>query len=158
MKAIRVHSPGGPEVLKLDELPTPKPAQGQALVRVEAAGVNFIDIYQRTGHYKLPLPFTIGQEGAGIVEEVAPGVSEVKAGDHVAWAGVVGSYATHQVLPAARLVPVPHGLDSKSACAAMLQGMTAHYLVVDTFTLRPGHICLIHAAAGGVGQLFCQLA
>jgi NADPH2:quinone reductase len=158
MKAIRVHSPGGPEVLKLDELPTPKPGAGQALVKVEAAGINFIDVYQRTGHYKLPLPFTIGQEGAGVVEEVAPGVTEVKPGDHVAWAGVVGSYATHQVIPAARLVPVPHGLDSKSAAAAMLQGMTAHYLVVDTFTLRPGHICLIHAAAGGVGQLFCQLA
>src|ERR1700760_275328 len=113
MKAIRVHSPGGPEVLKLDELPTPKPGPGQALVKVEAAGINFIDIYQRIGLYKLPLPFTIGQEGAGVVEEVAPGVTEVKPGDRVAWAGPVGSYATHQVLPANRLVPVPHGLDSK---------------------------------------------
>jgi NADPH2:quinone reductase len=158
MKAIRVHSPGGSEVLKLDEVPTPKPESGQALVRIEAAGVNFIDIYQRSGSYKLPLPFTLGQEGAGVVEAVAPGVSEVKPGDRVAWAGPLGSYATHQAIPAVRLVPVPHGLDSKSAAAAMLQGMTAHYLVTDTFPLRPGHACLIHAAAGGVGQLFCQLA
>jgi NADPH2:quinone reductase len=158
MKAIRVHSPGGPEALKLDELPTPRPGQGEALVKVEAAGINFIDIYQRTGAYKLPLPFTIGQEGAGVVEAVGPGVSDIKAGQRVAWAGPLGSYATHQVLPAARLVPVPDGVDAKSAAAAMLQGMTAHYLVTDTFPLRPGHACLIHAAAGGVGQLFCQLA
>ncbi|HEY2030421.1 MAG TPA: quinone oxidoreductase [Myxococcales bacterium] len=158
MKAIRVHSPGGPEVLKLEELPTPKPAQGEALVKVEAAGVNFIDIYQRAGAYKLPLPFTIGQEGAGVVEAVGPGVTDLKPGARVAWAGPLGSYATHQSIPAARLVPVPDGVDSKSAAAAMLQGMTAHYLVNDTFPLRPGHACLIHAAAGGVGQLFCQLA
>ena len=158
MKAIRVESTGGPEVLKLVDLPTPKPGEGQALVRVEAAGVNFIDIYQRQGVYKLPMPFTIGQEGAGVVESVGPGVSEVKAGDRVAWAGPMGSYASHQLIPAARLVPVPAKLDSKSAAAAMLQGMTAHYLITDTFALRPGHSCLIHAAAGGVGQLFCQLA
>src|SRR5438132_3855380 len=158
MKAIRVESTGGPEVLKLVELPTPSPGAGQALVRVEAAGVNFIDIYQRSGVYKLALPFTPGQEGAGAVEAVGPGVSEVRPGDRVAWAGTVGSYATHQLIPAARLVPVPRGLESKSAAAAMLQGMTAHYLVTDTFPLRPGHTCLIHAAAGGVGQLFCQLA
>ena len=144
--------------MKLAEMPTPAPASGQALVRVEAAGVNFIDIYQRSGVYKLALPFTLGQEGAGVVEAVGPGVTEVRAGDRVAWAGPLGSYATHQLLPAARLVPIPRGLDSKSAAAAMLQGMTAHYLVTDTFPLRPGHMCLIHAAAGGVGQLFCQLA
>ena len=158
MRAIRVASPGGPEVLELTELPTPQPAEGQALVRVEAAGVNFIDIYQRSGVYKLPLPFTLGQEGAGVVEAVGGGVGEVKPGDRVAWAGPMGSYATHQLIPAARLVPVPARLDLKSAAAAMLQGMTAHYLVTDTFSLRPGHSCLIHAAAGGVGQLFCQLA
>lgn len=158
MKAIRVESPGGPEVLKLVEVPVPQPAAGQALVRVEAAGVNFIDIYQRTGVYKLPLPFTPGQEGAGVVEAVGQGVSEVKAGDRVAWAGPLGSYATHQAVPAARLVPVPGRIDLKSAAAAMLQGMTAHYLATDTFPLRPGTSCLIHAAAGGVGQLFCQLA
>jgi len=158
MKAIRVKSPGGPEVLELVELPTPQPGAGQALVRVEAAGVNFIDIYQRSGIYKLPLPFTLGQEGAGVVEAVGAGVGEVKPGDRVAWAGPLGSYASHQVIPAARLVPVPSRLDLKSAAAAMLQGMTAHYLVNDTFPLRPGQSCLIHAAAGGVGQLFCQLA
>jgi NADPH2:quinone reductase len=158
MRAIRIHAPGGPEVMKLEEVPTPKPASGQALVRIGAAGVNFIDIYQRSGAYKLPLPFTCGQEGAGIVEEVAPDVSDLKIGDRVAWAGPVGSYATHQVMPAAKLVPVPKGVDAQSAAAAMLQGMTAHYLVTDVFALRPGHACLIHAAAGGVGQLFCQLA
>jgi NADPH2:quinone reductase len=158
MRAIRIESPGGPEVMKLVELPTPSPESGQALVRIEAAGVNFIDIYQRSGLYKLPLPFTPGQEGAGVVEAVGPGVSEVRPGDRVAWAGQLGSYASHQIIPAPRLVPVPRGVDMKSAAAAMLQGMTAHYLVTDTFPLRPGHMCLIHAAAGGVGQLFCQLA
>jgi NADPH2:quinone reductase len=158
MRAIRIESPGGTEVLKLVEMPTPAPGSGQALVRVEAAGVNFIDIYQRSGVYKIPMPFTLGQEGAGVVEAVGQGVSEVRAGDRVAWSGPLGSYASHQVLPAARLVPIPRGLDSRSAAAAMLQGMTAHYLVTDTFPLRPGHMCLIHAAAGGVGQLFCQLA
>ena len=158
MKAIRIEAQGGPEVMKWVELPTPQPGAGQALVRVEAAGVNFIDIYQRSGVYKMQLPFTPGQEGAGVVEAVGPSVAEVKAGDRVAWAGVVGSYATHQIIPSARLVPVPAKLDAKSAAAAMLQGMTAHYLITDTFPLRPGHSCLIHAAAGGVGQLFCQFA
>ena len=158
MRAIRIEKTGGPEVMSLQDVPTPAPGNGQALVRIEAAGVNFIDIYHRSGVYKLPLPFTPGQEGAGVVEAVGAGVSEVRAGDRVAWAGPVGSYSTHQVIPAARLVPVPRGLDTKSAAAAMLQGMTAHYLVTDTFPLRPGQMCLIHAAAGGVGQLFCQLA
>jgi NADPH2:quinone reductase len=158
MRAIRIEATGGPEVMKVMEMPTPAPGAGQALVRVEAAGVNFIDIYQRAGAYKLPLPFTPGQEGAGVVEAVGPGVTEVRAGDKVAWSGPLGSYATHQAIPAARLVPIPRGLDARSAAAAMLQGMTAHYLVTDTFPLRPGQMCLIHAAAGGVGQLFCQLA
>jgi NADPH2:quinone reductase len=158
MKAIRIEAPGGPEVLVPVEVPTPAPAAGQALVRVEAAGVNFIDIYQRSGTYKLPLPFIPGQEGAGVVEALGPGVSEVKPGDRVAWAGPMGSYASHQVIPAAKLVPVPPGVEARSAAAAMFQGMTAHYLTTDTFPLRPGHSCLIHAAAGGVGQLFCQLA
>ena len=158
MRAIRVESTGGPEVMKLIELPTPAPGKGQALVRVEAAGVNFIEIYQRTGLYKVPLPFTPGQEGAGVVAALGEGVTEVRAGDRVAWAGVIGSYATHQSIAAARLVPVPRGLDARSAAAAILQGMTAHYLITDTFPLRPGHMCLIHAAAGGVGLLFCQLA
>ena len=158
MKAIRIHAHGGPEVLTLESLATPTPGAGQARVRVEAAGVNFIDIYQRSGVYKVPTPFTCGQEGAGVVEEIAPDVTEVKPGDRVAWAGPLGSYATHQLVPAARLVPVPDGVDSQSAAAAMLQGMTAHYLCADTFRLGAGHVCLFHAAAGGVGQLFCQLA
>ena len=139
MRAIRVESTGGPEVMKLIELPTPAPGKGQALVRVEAAGVNFIEIYQRTGLYKVPLPFTPGQEGAGVVEALGEGVTEVRAGDRVAWAGVIGSYATHQLIAAARLIPVPRGLDVRSAAAAILQGMTAHYLITDTFPLRPGH-------------------
>jgi NADPH2:quinone reductase len=158
MKAIRVESQGGPEVLKLVELPTPQVQSGHALVRVEAAGVNFIDTYQRSGHYKVPVPFTLGQEGAGVVEALASDVTGLRTGDRVAWAGVLGSYATHQLIPAARLVPVPAGVDSKTAAAAMLQGMTAHYLVNDTYRLQAGHLALIHAAAGGVGQLFCQLA
>ncbi len=158
MRAIRVESPGGPEVLQLVELPTPTAGAGQALVRVEAAGVNFIDIYHRAGTYKVDLPFTAGQEGAGVVESIGPGVTEVVPGDRVAWAGPMGSYATHQLLPAAKLVRVPEGVDSRSAAAAMLQGITAHYLINDTVRLKAGDIALIHAAAGGVGQLFCQLA
>jgi len=158
MKAIRVASFGGPEVLRLEDVPTPAPGPGQVLVKVEAAGLNFIDVYHRTGLYPNPLPFTPGPEGAGTVAALGPGVSGFRPGDRVAWAGVLGSYATHQIIPAARLVPVPRGVDAKSAAAAMLQGMTAHFLVTDTFPLRPGHTCLIHAAAGGVGQLFCQLA
>lgn len=158
MQAIRVESPGGPEVLQLVELPTPTAGPGQALVRVEAAGVNFIDIYQRSGLYKLELPYTLGQEGAGVVETIGAGVTDVAPGDRVAWAGVMGSYASHQILPASKLVRVPEGVDSRSAAAAMLQGMTAHYLVNDTWRLKAGEIALMHAAAGGVGQLFCQLA
>lgn len=158
MQAIRVESPGGPEVLQLVELPTPTAGPGQALVRVEAAGVNFIDIYQRSGLYKVELPYTLGQEGAGVVETIGAGVTDVAPGDRVAWAGVMGSYASHQILPASKLVRVPEGVDSRSAAAAMLQGMTAHYLVNDTWRLKAGEIALMHAAAGGVGQLFCQLA
>ena len=158
MRAIRVEAPGGPEALQLVELPAPAAGAGQALVRVEAAGVNFIDIYQRSGVYPLALPFTPGQEGAGVVEAVGAGVTEVARGDRVAWAGPLGSYASYQVLPAARLVRVPEGVDARSAAAAMLQGMTAHYLVNDTWRLKAGDFAVIHAAAGGVGQLFCQLA
>jgi len=157
MKAIRVEAPGGPEVMKLVELPTPAPGNGQALVRVEAAGVNFVDIYQRSGAYKMPLPFTPGQEGAGVVEAVGPGVTEVRA-------DALDARPGHRALERGLQHRARHrggwqrhqGLGP--AAAAMLQGMTAHYLVTDTFPLRPGHMCLIHAAAGGVGQLFCQLA
>ena len=158
MQAVRVQQYGGPEAMRLEELPTPEAGQGQALVRVEAAGVNFIDIYQRSGVYRGALPFSLGQEGAGTVEAVGDGVSTVKAGDRVAWSGVGGSYATHTVVPAAMLVTLPAKLSAKDGAAAMLQGLTAHYLVTSVYPLKPGDTCLIHAAAGGVGLLFCQMA
>jgi NADPH2:quinone reductase len=158
MLAIRVHQYGGPEAMRLEELPTPKPAEGQALVRLEAAGVNFIDVYQRSGLYKGQLPLPLGLEGAGVVEAVGLGVTAVRAGDHVAWTGVPGSYATHNVVPADRLVALPAGVDGRTGAAAMLQGMTAHYLAHSTYPLKPGDACLVHAAAGGVGLLLCQMA
>jgi NADPH2:quinone reductase len=158
MRAIRVHEFGGPEAMKLEELPPPKPGEGQALVRIEAAGLNFIDVYQRTGLYKNPLPYGLGLEGAGVVEAVGPGVATVRAGDRVAWTGVPGSYATHNVVPADRLVTLPSGVDARAGAAAMLQGMTAHYLAHSTYPLKSGDACLVHAAAGGVGLLLCQMA
>ena len=158
MRAIRVHGYGGPEVLTWEEQATPSPEAGQALVRLEAVGVNYIDIYHRTGLYKNPLPFTLGLEGAGVVEGVGPGVSEVRVGDRVAYQGVQGSYATHALVPAARLVVLPAGLDARTGAATMLQGMTAHYLVHDTYPLKPGETALLHAAAGGVGLLLIQMA
>jgi len=145
-------------VLILEDLPTPSPSPGEALVRVEAAGVNFIDIYQRSGQYPMPRPLPLGLEGAGVVEAVGEGVIDVRPGDRVAWASGPGSYATHALVPAGRLVPVPAGLDAQSAAAAMLQGMTAQYLVRATYPLTPGDVCLVHAAAGGVGLLLCQMA
>jgi len=156
MKAIRAHRYGGPEVLAVDELPLPSPGPGQALVAVEYAGVNFIDVYHRTGLYPSQLPLGIGLEGAGVVESVGPDVA-LSPGARVAWTSVPGSYATHIVAPADRLVPVPPALEPAQAAAAMLQGMTAHYLTRSTFVLGPGHTCLVHAAAGGVGLLMCQL-
>ena len=158
MRAIRVHGYGGPEVLTWEEQATPSPEAGQALVRLEAVGVNYIDIYHRTGLYKNPLPFTLGLEGAGVVEAVGPGVSEVRVGERVAYQGVQGSYATHALVPAARLVVLPAGLDARTGAAAMLQGMTAHYLVHATYPLKPGETALLHAAAGGVGLLLIQMA
>jgi len=158
MRAIRVHGYGGPEVLTWEEQATPSPEAGQALVRLEAGGVNYIDIYHRTGLYKNPLPFTLGLEGAGVVEGVGAGVSEVRVGDRVAYQGVQGSYATHALVPAARLVVLPAGLDARTGAAAMLQGMTAHYLVHTTYPLKPGETALVHAAAGGVGLLLIQMA
>ncbi|MDQ3810936.1 MAG: quinone oxidoreductase [Chloroflexota bacterium] len=157
MQVVRVHEYGGPEALRLDELPTPEPGRGQARVKVAAAGVNFIDIYHRSGQYQVPLPYPLGREGAGTVEAVGDG-AELNLGDRVAWAGVQGSYATHVLAPASELVPVPDGVDLHQAAAAMLQGMTAHYLTHSTYPLGPSTTCLIHAAAGGVGQLFCQMA
>jgi NADPH:quinone reductase len=158
MRAIRVETHGGPEVLKPVEIDTPRPGRGEALVRVEACGVNFIDVYHRTGLYPLATPFTPGLEGAGTVEAVGPEVAEVRPGERVAWAGLPGSYAERLLAPAARLVPVPQGIDTKQAAALMLQGMTAHYLAVSTYSLRQGDTCLVHAAAGGVGLLLCQIA
>ncbi len=158
MHAIRVHQTGGPEVLRYEEVARPEAGPGQALVRVEAAGVNFIDIYQRSGIYKLPLPFTVGQEGAGVVEAVGPGVEDVGLGDRVAWAGPLGAYAEWAAIPAARLVPIPARVGAEEAAAVMLQGMTAHYLSHTTYPLKEGDRCLIHAAAGGVGLLLVQMA
>jgi NADPH2:quinone reductase len=144
--------------MRLDEVATPKPGDGQALVRIEAAGVNFIDVYQRTGLYKNPLPYGLGLEGAGVVEAVGGGVATVRVGDRVAWTGVPGSYATHNVVPADKLVTLPAGVDARAGAAAMLQGMTAHYLAHSTYPLKRGDTCLVHAAAGGVGLLLCQMA
>lgn len=158
MKAVRIHENGGAEVLRYEEVPTPAPGAGEALVKIEAVGVNFIDIYFRQGLYKATLPITLGQEAAGVVESVGPGVTEVRPGDRVAYAGVLGSYAEHAVVSAARLVTLPAGVDARSAAAVMLQGMTAHYLACDTFPLRPSHTALVHAAAGGVGLLLTQMA
>ncbi|MEO8030915.1 MAG: quinone oxidoreductase [Gemmatimonadota bacterium] len=158
MKAIQIRSIGGPEVLSYVDLPDPSPGPGQALIRVESAGVNFIDVYHRTGLYTLPLPLVPGSEGAGTVLAVGDGVTDVRAGDRVAWADVTGSYAELIVAPVDRLVPVNPTVSSADAAALMLQGITAHYLATSTFPLAPGHICLIHAAAGGTGMLLCQIA
>ena len=158
MKAIRVKTLGGPEVLTLEDIPDPKPGPGEAVVKLEAAGLNYIDVYYRTGLYKAQLPITLGVEGGGVVTEVGPNVTEVKVGDRVAYSGVLGSYAQFAAVPAARLVKLPEGLDGKMGAAAMLQGMTAHYLSHATYPLKPGDWCLVHAAAGGVGLLLCQMA
>lgn len=158
MRAIRVHEVGGPEVLRLEELPVPEPGPGEVLVRLLAIGVNFIDTYKRKGLYPMPLPFTLGEEGAGVVEKVGEGVVGVRPGDRVAFANVQGAYAEYLVVPAERLVPVPEGLDPKLAAAALLQGMTVHYLLKSTYPVAPGDQVLVHAGAGGVGQLLIQWA
>jgi NADPH2:quinone reductase len=158
MKAIRIDSPGGPETMRLVEVPEPKPREGEALVRIDAAGVNFIDVYHRSGAYPLSFPLVPGQEGAGTVVEVGAGVTEVSAGDRVAFASGSGAYAEIAAVSAARLVRVPDGVSTRQAAAVMLQGMTAHYLATSTYALQPGDACLVHAAAGGVGLLLCQIA
>jgi NADPH:quinone reductase len=158
MKTIRVHQPGGPEQLRIDEAPTPKPGEEDVLVKIEASGVNFIDVYHRTGLYKMPLPFTPGMEGAGVVDSVGERVIEWQPGDRVAWAMTAGSYAEYAVVPALKLVRVPEGVDTRTAAALMLQGMTAHYLTRSTFPLKSGDTALVHAAAGGAGLLITQLA
>jgi NADPH2:quinone reductase len=158
MKSIQVNVPGGPENLQLMDVPTPRPGPGQALVRIAASGVNFIDIYFRTGLYKADLPIAIGSEAAGTVEAVGEGVTEVAPGDRVAYAMARGSYAEYAVVPAAQLVKIPVHVDFHTAAAAMLQGMTAHYLTHSTFPLKAGDTCLVHAAAGGAGGLTVQMA
>jgi NADPH2:quinone reductase len=157
MRAIVVSELGGPEVLVVGERPDPEPGHGQLAVEVAAAGVNFIDIYQRSGVYQMPLPYTPGGEGAGTVLAVGEGVTEFAPGDRVAWATGAASYAERTVLPAASVVPVPAGLDLKVAAAVMLQGMTAHYLCHSTFPVQPGQVTVVHAAAGGVGLLLTQM-
>jgi NADPH:quinone reductase len=158
MRAMQVNQVGGPEVMELVELPTPQPKANEAVVKLAAAGVNFIDVYFREGRYKAPLPFVVGQEGAGVVTAAGAEVKSVKVGDHVAWSGLLGSYAEYEALPADRLVPVPQGVSDEQAAAAMLQGMTAHYLTHSTYPLKRGETALVHAAAGGVGLLLVQMA
>lgn len=158
MRAIRVRRTGGPEVLELEDAPVPEPGPGEARVRVEHAGVNFIDVYHRTGLYARDLPFTPGVEGAGVVEAVGPDVSHVAAGDRVAWAMSPGAYAEAAVVPAWKLARVPDAVGLDVAAALMLQGMTAHYLVTSTYALGPEDVAVVHAAAGGVGLLLVQLA
>jgi NADPH:quinone reductase len=158
MRAIRIHETGGPEVMRLDEIPTPAAGSGEALVEIAAIGVNYIDVYFRTGSYKAPLPLVLGLEAAGTVRAVGGGVDTVALGDRVAWTGVPGAYAEMAVVPANRLVKLPAALTFRDGAAAMLQGMTAHYLACSTYALKPGDACLVHAAAGGVGLLLCQVA
>ena len=158
MKAIRVEQYGGPEVLHHVDLPIPEPGPGELLIRVEAAGVNFVDVYHRTGLYQRPLPFTPGREGAGVVERLGAGVTGTRPGDRVVSETAVGSYAEYAIVPEERAVPLPDGLDARLAAAVMLQGLTAHYLAYSTYPLKSGDTCLVHAAAGGVGLLLCQIA
>jgi NADPH2:quinone reductase len=158
--AIVVHQPGGPEVLKWEEVPVGAPASGEARVRHEAIGLNFVDVYYRTGLYKPPsgLPFILGSEGAGVVVAVGPDVTNVKPGDRVAYHGPLGSYAEERVIPADRLVNIPDGIDFRTAAAMTLKGLTAQFLLRQTFPVKKGHTILFHAAAGGVGLIACQWA
>ena len=158
MQAIQIARIGGPEVLELRSLEDPRPAAGQALIRIEASGVNFIDTYFREGRYPAALPYTLGQEAAGTVVEVGQGVTDVAPGDRVAWCGIPGTYATMAVAPVDRLIKIPDGITTQQAAAAILQGMTAHYLVFSTFVPQFGDKILIHAGAGGTGLLLIQLA
>lgn len=158
MRAVRVHAYGGPEAMRVDELPDPSPGPGQVLVRVAAAGVNFIDTYHRTGFYKQPLPVALGVEGSGVVAALGSGVAGFAAGDRVAWVLAPGSYASHVLVPSERLVAIPSGMDMANAAAALEHGMTAHFLSHSTYSIAAGELVLVHAAAGGVGRLLVQLA
>jgi NADPH2:quinone reductase len=158
MQAILVSATGGPETLAFTDVPDPIPSAGQALVRIEAAGINFIDVYHCSGLYSIQLPAVLGSEGAGTVTATGPGVSTVRPGDRVAYQGVLGAYAQLAAVPADRLIPVPDGVTTRDAAAVLLQGMTAHYLALSTFPLSARDTCLVHAAAGGVGLLLVQIA
>ncbi len=158
MKAIRIHKPGGPEVLQLEDVPDPTPGAGEALVELSASGVNYIDVYFRTGLYPYPIPGILGLEGSGTVVALGPDVTTVAIGDRVAYTNVPGSYAARVAAPVDRLVRLPDGLSFRDGAAAMLQGMTAHYLATSTYPIKAGERCLVHAAAGGVGLLLCQIA
>ena len=158
MRAIRIHGLGGPEVLQLETVADPVPGPGEALVRLEAIGVNFIEIYQRTGLYKVPMPFTPGGEAAGTVVAIGAGVEHVRVGERVASFDFTAAYAELAIARADRLVALPEGVSSRQAAAVMLQGMTAHFLATSVYALQPGETCLVHAAAGGVGLLLCQMA
>ena len=159
MKAIRVHTPGGPDAMKFDDVAEPTPKAGEAVVKIDAAGLNYIDVYQRSGAYKPAiLPFTLGLEAGGTVTAVGDGVTGLKVGDKVAYTGVPGAYAEFAAVPADRLIKLPGGVTPKQGAAAMLQGMTAHYLACTTYPLKSGDACLVHAAAGGVGLLLVQMA
>jgi NADPH2:quinone reductase len=158
MQAIQILTTGSADVLALRDLPTPTPGAGEVLIRIEASGVNFIDTYFREGRYPAHLPYTLGQEAAGIVVATAPDVNSVKAGDRVAWCGVPGTYAQLAVAPANRLVPIPEGVNFQQAAAALTQGLTAHYLTHSTYPIQSGDEVLIHAGAGGTGLLFIQMA
>ena len=158
MKAVRVHELGGPDILRYEEIPLPSPGPGQALIKLEAIGLNFIDCYLRQGLYKTALPFTPGMEAAGTVTATGSDVTEVRVGDRVAYAPHMGAYAEYAAVPSDRLVKIPEGLDARTAAAAMLQGMTAHYLATSTYPLKKGDTALVHAAAGGVGLLLIQIA
>src|SRR5579863_9629196 len=158
MKAIQAKQVGGPEVMELVDLPVPQPKSHEALVKIAAAGVNFIDVYIREGRYHAPVPFVVGQEGSGVVTAVGANVKSVKVGDRVAWSGALGSYAEYVAAPETALVPVPDEVGDRDAAAATLQGMTAHYLCYDTYPLKRGETALVHAGAGGVGLLLIQMA
>jgi NADPH2:quinone reductase len=158
MKAIQVKQPDGPEAMELVELPVPQPKPNEAVVKLSASGVNFIDVYFREGRYKAALPIILGHEGAGVVNAVGTEVTTVKNGDRVAWCGLLGSYAEYAAVPADRMVPIPDGVTDQQAAAAMLQGMTAHYLAHDTYPLKRDETALVHAAAGGAGLLLVQMA
>jgi NADPH:quinone reductase len=158
VKAVRVHALGGPEVMQYDDIDVPRPGPGEVLIKITATGLNYLDVQYRIGRVKAPLPFTNGTEAAGIVSEVGSGVTDVKVGDRVAYTMILGTYAEYALAPAARLVAVPAGLDLRTAAAALLQGLTAHYLTHSTYPLKAGETALVHAAAGGIGNVLTQVA